>query len=100
MLQGVELREGLVEVAVGDVLIIDVEAVEDRLVEHAALLVVAAPVEFLGILQQLEAGLDELGAVGEIGGGGVELLVELASPAFDVAEFGFDLRLREGAVCC
>jgi hypothetical protein len=47
-LDGVELCEGLPEVVVGDLVVVDLEAVEDHLVEHAALLFVAAAVELLG----------------------------------------------------
>ncbi|WP_246470733.1 hypothetical protein [Saccharopolyspora phatthalungensis] len=93
-----ELPEGLTEVAVGDLLVFDVEAVEDRLVEQAALLLGAAPVQLVGVFEELEAGLDEPGAVGEVGAGGVQAAGEVFALAFDVAQLGFDLGLRQGAV--
>ncbi|WP_160148847.1 hypothetical protein [Amycolatopsis alkalitolerans] len=46
-----ELREGGDEVAGGDLIVFEVEAGEQRLVEHAALFVVAAQVERLGVPQ-------------------------------------------------
>ncbi|WP_142000612.1 hypothetical protein [Amycolatopsis cihanbeyliensis] len=62
------------------------------------MLVVAASVELVGGFQEREGGLDEPRAVCEVGAGGVESLGEVSSFAFDVAELGFDLGLRQGAV--
>ena len=95
-----ELTERFLEIVVGDLLILDVDVVEDRLVEQAPLLVVAPPVQLLGAFEQLQAHVDQAGGIGEVGGGGVEALVEVPPLAFDVAELGFDLGLRQGAVGC
>jgi hypothetical protein len=51
VLDGVESAEWVVEVVAGDVVVVDVAAVEDRLAEHAALVVVAAAVQLLGVLE-------------------------------------------------
>lgn len=95
-----ELTKRFLEIAVGDLLVLDVDVVEDRLVEQAPLLVVAPPVQLFGPFEQLQAHVDQAGGIGEVGGGGVEALVEVPSLAFDVAELGFDLGLRQGAVGC
>ncbi|WP_229686864.1 hypothetical protein [Longimycelium tulufanense] len=95
-----ELPEGLPQLALGDVLVVDVEGVEDGLVEHAPLLVVAAPVQLLGLFEQCEAGVDEPGTVGEVGAGGVEPLGEVPSLAFDLAELVLDLGAGECSVGC
>ena len=39
------------EFVVGDLLFVDVDAVEDRLAEETALFVVAAPVQLVGVVQ-------------------------------------------------
>ncbi|AXB45335.1 hypothetical protein A4R43_24925 [Amycolatopsis albispora] len=93
-----QMCEGLSEAVVGDLVVIDVDAVEDRLVEHAALLFVAAAVELLGVLQQGERGFDEPGAVGEVLGRGGEAFAEASSLAGDLAELGLDLVLPDGGV--
>ncbi|WP_211265161.1 hypothetical protein [Actinacidiphila oryziradicis] len=67
-----ELGEGLVEVVVGDLVVFDAEGVEDRLAEQTALVIVAAAVELLWVLQQGQACFDEAGGVGEVVGGFVE----------------------------
>jgi hypothetical protein len=74
-----ELTEGLVQVVIGDLVVFDVEAVEDRMVEQASLLLVAASVELVGGFQELEGSLDEPGAVGEVGAGGIEPFSEATS---------------------
>lgn len=51
-MDGVEAGERLVELVAGDLVVVDVELEEDRLVEQAALFVVAAAVELLGAGQQ------------------------------------------------
>jgi hypothetical protein len=51
------------------------------------LLLVAASVELLGGFQELECCLDESGAVGEVGAGGVEPFGEAMSFGGDVPEF-------------
>ncbi|WP_245372805.1 hypothetical protein [Crossiella equi] len=83
---------------VGDLVVIDVEAVEDRLVEHAALLFVATAVELLGVLQQGERGFDEPGTVGEVLGRGGEAFGQSSSLARDFAKLGLDLLLPDGGV--
>ncbi|WP_245573299.1 hypothetical protein [Amycolatopsis benzoatilytica] len=83
---------------VGDLVVIDVDAVEDRLVEHAALLFVAAAVELLGVLQQGERGFDEPSTVGEVLGRGGEAFGQASSLARDLAKLGFDLLLPDGGV--
>nr|WP_235922225.1 hypothetical protein [Lentzea tibetensis] len=62
-----ELPEGLPELTVCDLLVLDVDGMEDRLVEQTPLLVVAAPVQLVGLCEQSKAGVDEPGAVGEVG---------------------------------
>ncbi|WP_092527955.1 hypothetical protein [Amycolatopsis arida] len=62
------------------------------------MLAVAASVELFGGFQEREGGSDEPSAVGEVGAGGVEPLGEVSSFAFDVAEPGFDLGLRQRVV--
>ncbi|WP_414939758.1 hypothetical protein [Amycolatopsis sp. cmx-11-51] len=83
---------------VGDLVVIDVDAVKDRLVEHAALLFVASAVELLRVLQQGERGFDEPGAVREVLGRGCEAFAEASSLAGDLAELGLDLVLPDGGV--
>jgi hypothetical protein len=90
-LEVMEPGEGLPELVAGDVLILDVDLVEDRLVEHAALFVVAAQVEGLGVLQKLEADFDEAGAVGQVCGGLVQAAGEVLALAFDLAQLGVNL---------
>ena len=63
-LDGVQASEGLFEVVGGDLVVLDVEPVEDGLVEQTALLVVAAVVQRVGVLQQGEAEFDQAGTVG------------------------------------
>jgi hypothetical protein len=65
-LDGVEEGEGLPELVVGDFFFLDVDLLEDCLVEHAALVVVAAEVQGLGVFEEFEAELDEAGTVGEV----------------------------------
>ncbi|PRW64778.1 hypothetical protein CEP50_02830 [Actinopolyspora mortivallis] len=50
VLDGVELPEGLVEVVV-DVFVFDVECMEDCLVEHASLLLVAASIQLVRLFE-------------------------------------------------
>ncbi|WP_328400894.1 hypothetical protein [Nocardia sp. NBC_00403] len=50
-LDGVETTEWFAEVVVGDLLVVDVEGVEDGLVEHLALFVVASAILLLGIFE-------------------------------------------------
>ncbi|WP_280299475.1 hypothetical protein [Nocardia neocaledoniensis] len=45
-----------------DLLVVDVELLEDCLIEQAALVFVAAAIQFLGVPQQCERGFDESGA--------------------------------------
>ncbi|WP_280473549.1 hypothetical protein [Nocardia asiatica] len=45
-----------------DLVLVDVELLEDCLIEQAALVFVAAAIQFLGTLQQCERGFDESGA--------------------------------------
>ncbi|WP_461143163.1 hypothetical protein [Salinifilum aidingensis] len=45
-----ELTERFLEIVVGDLLILDVDVVEDRLVEQVALLFGAAPVRLVGVV--------------------------------------------------
>ncbi|XMG32300.1 hypothetical protein AMYBAR_001154 [Amycolatopsis bartoniae] len=97
-LDGVQLGEGLPETVVGDLVVIDVETMEDRLVEHPTLLLVAAAVELLGVLQQGERGLDEPGAVGKVLGRGGEPFGQASSLAGDLAELGPDLLLSDGGI--
>ncbi|WP_255375774.1 hypothetical protein [Saccharomonospora sp. CUA-673] len=98
MLDGVELPEWFLEVVVGDFLVLDVDVVEDRLIEQAPLLLGAPPVQLLGAFEQCQAHVDQAGGIGEVGGGGIAALGEVTPLAFDVAELGFDLGLRQGAV--
>ena len=91
------MRERLFEVVVGDV--VDVDAVEDRLVEEAALFLVAASIQLAGVFQQFQAGFDQACAVGQVFVGGVQAFGEAAALAFDLSELGFDLGLGDGAVC-
>jgi hypothetical protein len=97
-LYAVEVREGLVEVMVGDLIGFDVEAVEDRLVEQAPLLVVAPAVQLLGVFQQFQAHLDEAGAVGEIVVGVAKTFRQVSALPCDVPEPGLDLRLGKRVV--
>ncbi|MGN6330296.1 MAG: hypothetical protein ACTHOD_01430 [Motilibacteraceae bacterium] len=63
-MDGVQAAEGLAQLVAADVFVVDVELEEDRLVEQAALFVVAAAVELARVGQQGQAGLDEPDAVG------------------------------------
>ncbi|WP_328404850.1 hypothetical protein [Nocardia sp. NBC_00403] len=51
VLDGVEAAEWLSKAVVGDLLVVDVEGVEDGLVEHPTLLVVASAIELLGVFE-------------------------------------------------
>jgi hypothetical protein len=82
----------------GDVVVVDVELVEDGLVEEAALLVVAAAVERLGIFEQGETEFDQPGAVGEVFVGLVQAFGQVSALAVDVSELRLDLGLGEGVV--
>nr|WP_228809391.1 hypothetical protein [Nocardia farcinica] len=93
-----EFAEGFTELTVCDLVVLDVEGVEDRLVEEAALLVVAASVRLVGLFEEGKAGVDELGAVGEVGVGCVEALLQPAALAGDVAQLLLDLGPRQRAV--
>ncbi|MGA8115664.1 MAG: hypothetical protein WCA46_18550 [Actinocatenispora sp.] len=95
-----EQPEGFLEFTVCDLLVLDVEGLEDRLVEQTPLLVVAAAVQLVGLFEQRETGVDELGAVGEVGVRGFEAPLQLAALACDVAEPLLDLGPRKGAVRC
>ncbi|HEU5156161.1 MAG TPA: hypothetical protein VFU43_04135 [Streptosporangiaceae bacterium] len=86
-----EAVEWLLELVASHVFLVDVDAVEDRLVEEAALFVVAALVQPMGVFEECEADVDESGAVGEVVAGGGEAFGEASSLAFDVAELGLDL---------
>ncbi|MFB9617396.1 hypothetical protein [Kutzneria kofuensis] len=48
-------------------------------------MVVAASVQLVGLFEEGKAGVDELGAVGEVGVGCVEALLQPAAFAGDVA---------------
>ncbi|MBB1152458.1 hypothetical protein [Amycolatopsis dendrobii] len=50
--------ERFLPVVVGDVFILDEDVLEERLVEQPSLLVVAAPVQLLWIVEQREAQFD------------------------------------------
>ncbi|MGW2120166.1 hypothetical protein [Streptomyces sp. NPDC001758] len=93
-----ESGERLLEVVLGDLVFVDVEAVEDRLVEQAALFVVTAEVQLLWVLQQLQADFDQAGALREVLAGLLEPFLEVLALALDGAELRLDLGLRQGAV--
>jgi hypothetical protein len=97
-LDGVEPGEGFVQVVAADLVVVDVDPFEDCLVEQSALLVVAAAVQLLGVLQQGEAQFDQAGGVGEIVVGLVQAGHQALALVFDVAELLFDLPLRDGVV--
>ncbi|MEV0474231.1 hypothetical protein AB0I50_30465 [Streptomyces prunicolor] len=79
-------------------ILIDVQRLEERLVQLAALLVVTALVEPLGILKELQARLDDLpGHTQILVGVGQPLRKALALPC-DLVQAGADLLLGEGAV--
>jgi hypothetical protein len=61
-------------------------------------LVVATSVQLVGLFEEGEAGVDELGAVGEVGVGRVEALLQPAALAGDVAQLLLDLGPRQRAV--
>jgi hypothetical protein len=63
LLDCVEASKRFPEVVVGDLVVVDVEAAEDRLVEHTALLIVAAAVKLVGVSQQCDTDVDEPGTV-------------------------------------
>jgi hypothetical protein len=97
-LEGVQSGERLLQGAVADFVFVDVNRVEQRLIEQASLFVVAASVELAWVLHQLEADLDEPGAISEVRACLVEPVVEALSLILDIAELGLDLRLGQGAV--
>ncbi|HUY44599.1 MAG TPA: hypothetical protein VMV92_02570 [Streptosporangiaceae bacterium] len=90
--------ERLAEFVSGDLVVVDVEALEHGLVEQSALLVVAAPVELLRILQEGQACLDEPGAGVQVVLGFVQPLGEVLTPLGDLAEFLLDLGLGQRVV--
>uniref|UniRef100_A0AAU2AD00 Uncharacterized protein n=1 Tax=Streptomyces sp. NBC_00093 TaxID=2975649 RepID=A0AAU2AD00_9ACTN len=78
--------------------LVDVQRVEERLVQSAALLVITAPVQRLRVLQELQARLDDLGCDAE----GVIDIVEPRCQAIslvgDLSQPGLDLALGQAAV--
>jgi hypothetical protein len=95
---GLEPRERLLELGLGDCLLVDVEGVEGRLVQQAPLLVIAAPVQLVRVLQQLQARLDQPRSIGEILVRIPEALGEMASLPLDLAQLRLDLGLGSGAI--
>ena len=91
-------RERLAQLVPGDLVVVDVEALEHGLVEQSALLVVAAPVQLLRILQEGQAGLDESGVGVQVVLGLVESSGEVLTSLGDLAELLFDLGLGQCAV--
>ncbi|MFJ8252984.1 hypothetical protein [Streptomyces sp. NPDC094466] len=79
-------------------LLVDVQRREESLIQPAALLVVAAPVERLRIFEELQACLDDLPSHSEILVGGVQSLGEAFPLPRDVAQLGSDCALRQAAV--
>ncbi|WP_234490383.1 hypothetical protein [Streptomyces sp. MBT33] len=76
----------------------DVQRLEESLVQPAALLLIAAPVQRLRILQQLQARLDDLGRRAEV-------LIDVVEPGRqtiplfgDVAQLGLDLAVRQASI--
>ena len=63
-------------------------------------MVVAASVQLVGLFEQSETGVDELGAVGEVGVSCIEAPLQVSSLTCDVAECLLDLGLWERAVGC
>ncbi|WP_245973882.1 hypothetical protein [Thermomonospora umbrina] len=72
----------------GDRFFFDIERLEDRLVEEATLVVVAAEVEALRFGKEEERQGDELGAVGEFGVDVGQAVLELGAPGADGFELG------------
>jgi hypothetical protein len=62
------------------------------------LIVIAAAVELLRVLQQGEAEFDQASTVGQVVVGGCQSFGEVAALTLDVSEFLLDLGLGEGAV--
>ncbi|MFC3488765.1 MULTISPECIES: hypothetical protein [Pseudonocardiaceae] len=63
-------------------------------------MVVAASVQLVGLFEESKAGVDELGAVGEVGVGCVQAILQPAALAGDVAQLLLDFGLRQRAVGC
>jgi hypothetical protein len=76
---GVESSERLAQLVPRDLIVVEVEPVEDGLVEEPLLLVVAAPIEVLGVFEQGQAQLDQTGVVGEVFGVFAEPLGQAAA---------------------
>jgi hypothetical protein len=72
--------------------------VEGRLVEQAPLLVVAALVQLVKVLEQLQACLDQPRSIGEVLVRVPEALGEMVSLPFDLAQLRLDLGLGSGAI--
>nr|WP_046726624.1 hypothetical protein [Streptomyces humi] len=99
--QGVErLLELVAHPNVAVQVLVDVQRLEERLVQPAALLIVAAPVQRLRILQKLQARLDDLCSCAEVFVDVVEPGRQAIPLLGDVSQLGLDLALGQAAVGC
>ncbi|WP_235038819.1 hypothetical protein [Kibdelosporangium aridum] len=90
--------EWLVQFVLRDLVLIDVELLEDGLVQQTPLLVVASPVQLLGVLEQLERQFNQAGGDGELLVGVLEANLQALTLSLDIAKLLFDLGLRDRLV--
>ncbi|MFC1421531.1 hypothetical protein [Streptacidiphilus cavernicola] len=79
--------------------LVDVQRLEERLVQPAALLVVTTPVERLWVFEQLQAQLDDLRRDAEILDGVAQPSSEALPLPGDLVQSSPDLGLGQGAIC-
>jgi hypothetical protein len=94
-MDGMQGRERLAQFVPGDLVFIEVQPVEDGLVEQPLLVLVAAAVERLGVLEQGQAEFDQASVVGEVFSFLAESFCEVATLAFDAAQPLLDFGLWE-----
>ncbi|KOX19062.1 hypothetical protein [Nocardiopsis sp. NRRL B-16309] len=78
--------EGRLEVLAGDLVLLDVQRVEDRLVEHPSLFLVTAKVERSGVFQEAQGDLDQACSPGEVFLGVLQTRVQAATSRLEVAQ--------------
>ncbi len=89
-----EKADGFLQLGLGAVLIEDEDSLEDCLIQLAAHVVTCVAVQLVGVAQQLEPPLDEVGA-------DTEVVLDGAESYFEPGPFTFNLRdLLAGLRAC
>ncbi|WP_157983835.1 hypothetical protein [Nesterenkonia muleiensis] len=89
-----QITEWLIEFVPGDLISVYEDPGEDRLVEPAPNLVVGLHIERVGILEQVQADINELRHIGQSIDHVGQFFLETAFVSFDLMQLGFDLQLR------